>query len=124
MTKKEVIQERRDKLLDFMRNLPAEKFKIDSVVLEINKNQCGTVCCVEGWLPAVFPGSFKWSIGDPEDSWTWGVQGVNSDEFFSVPKETMWDRIFCPGAYPLGQEVTPKMATARLMEVWEEYPLE
>lgn len=49
------------KLIDFLKNLPEEKFYFGSVVDSFDKeNNCGTVCCAIGWLPAIFPDEIEW----------------------------------------------------------------
>lgn len=50
--------------IDFLHNLPDEKFDYDLWVSETDGHACGTVCCAAGWLPAVDPENWQW-----QDDW-------------------------------------------------------
>lgn len=57
MTKKEKFK----KIIDFLGKLKSSQFNYRAFVQEFDeKNKCGTVCCVAGWFPAIFPKNFKW----------------------------------------------------------------
>lgn len=47
------------KLADFLQTLPPEKFSLFGYVQE-SIGGCGTVCCAIGWLPKLFPESWRW----------------------------------------------------------------
>lgn len=76
------------KVVEFLEKLPDHHFKLSALVLVDPRvgfyegcmslkaiaegremmPQCGTVACVAGWLPAIFPNEFKWEInGRPRD---------------------------------------------------------
>jgi hypothetical protein len=41
--------------------VPEEQFRYDLYVSRYDaKDKCGTICCIAGWLPAIFPTVFKW----------------------------------------------------------------
>ena len=43
-------------------NVPKERFRMDRYVLKYDhKRNCGFICCLVGWLPAIFPKFFRWS---------------------------------------------------------------
>lgn len=45
----------------FLRDVPEEKFRYDRYVSQYKKkDKCGTICCIVGWLPMIFPSVFKW----------------------------------------------------------------
>jgi len=49
-------------------NVPNEGFRMDRYVSKYDaKLKCGFVCCLVGWLPAIFPKFFRWSQVGP--SW-------------------------------------------------------
>jgi len=50
------------KLADFLDTVPPKKFDFGDIVRE-KKNDCGTVCCAIGWMPAAFPKQIKWARG-------------------------------------------------------------
>lgn len=43
------------------KGIPKERFKMDRYVTRFDqRHNCGLICCLAGWLPALFPTSFKW----------------------------------------------------------------
>lgn len=43
-------------------NVPNEGFRMDRYVTKYDaKHGCGFICCLVGWLPAIFPKFFRWS---------------------------------------------------------------
>lgn len=41
--------------------IPADRFRMDRYVSKFDrKHNCGFICCLVGWLPALFPDAFKW----------------------------------------------------------------
>lgn len=46
----------------FVENIPDAQFKYDKYVTKYDaKHGCGTICCIVGWLPEIFPTIFKWA---------------------------------------------------------------
>jgi hypothetical protein len=55
-------QEKFAKIIEFLKGLKPEQFRYDDIVAEYDKsNNCGTVCCVLGWFPAIFPTNYSWA---------------------------------------------------------------
>lgn len=45
----------------FDRDVPESAFRYDRYVSQYSaEKKCGTICCIAGWLPLVFPKVFKW----------------------------------------------------------------
>ena len=45
----------------FAKDVPDDGFRYDRYVSHYSaKDKCGTVCCIAGWLPMIFPKVFKW----------------------------------------------------------------
>ncbi len=43
------------------KEIPANGFRMDRYVSKFDrKHNCGFICCLVGWLPALFPDAFKW----------------------------------------------------------------
>jgi hypothetical protein len=56
-------KQRLEKLAAFLDTLPAKKFRYDVIVRTTETTpslDCGTIACAMGWLPVVFPRSWKW----------------------------------------------------------------
>lgn len=49
------------KLIEFIRELPDEKFDFNTFVKE-HDDSCGTVCCAAGWLPAADPENWCYRV--------------------------------------------------------------
>lgn len=44
-------------------NVPNEGFRMDRYVTKFDiKHNCGFICCLVGWLPAIFPKFFRWTL--------------------------------------------------------------
>lgn len=57
----DIQRERMQKLIEFLEELEPSKFNIANLITKYDyTNECGTVCCAVGWLPAVFPNLVKW----------------------------------------------------------------
>lgn len=42
-------------------NVPNDQFRMDRYVTKYDaKHNCGFICCLVGWLPAIFPKFFHW----------------------------------------------------------------
>lgn len=54
--------ERLLKVANFLDQLKESEFDFDSYVAEDDGKGCGTVCCAIGWLPKLFPDSWKWYL--------------------------------------------------------------
>jgi len=54
-------------LRDFLLRLPDEKFCYSSWAYESGDPECGTVACVGGWLPAMFPAVYRLAEYDEGD---------------------------------------------------------
>lgn len=54
-------KQRIQKIIDFLETLKPDQFSLDVIVKE-SKNACGTICCIYGWFPRIFPEEFSWSI--------------------------------------------------------------
>ena len=53
-----LLEELRDRA---KKDIPNEQFRMDRYVSRFDqKHGCGFICCLAGWLPALFPTSFKW----------------------------------------------------------------
>lgn len=64
-----------EKIIDFLENLPKEKFRFDTTINKFDTdNNCGSICCVVGWFPAIFKEHFYWSYNDVM------VRNKNDDE--------------------------------------------
>lgn len=50
------------KLVEFLEDLPIERFNFAQVVSAFDdQKDCGTVCCAMGWTPRLFPDFVQWS---------------------------------------------------------------
>lgn len=49
-----------NKMLEFLKTLDKDKFSFHKVV-DKYENGCGTVCCVVGWFPKIFPDLVEWT---------------------------------------------------------------
>jgi hypothetical protein len=47
-------------IIEFLEKLDESQFDYGDFVSKTDDNGCGTVCCVAGWFPAIFPNDFKW----------------------------------------------------------------
>jgi len=115
------------KLAAFLDGLPSAKFDIREYVAENSAPdpRCGAVCCAVGWMPRVFPASWRWvDMGwanrqlsvqrrrnTTEDCWD------DAASFFNIGV-TVMDAMFKDTAYPMaeygGRKVTPKVVAARV----------
>ena len=126
MTKKG--KEKLRQLIEFIRELPDEKFDFSRIVKEVDEHQCGTVCCAAGWLPKAFPQDWTYS-----KAWHFG-QGAASvtlqraadtdvetllQSYFEAPEGDI-DRIFFYGYGYLEADSTRE----EWIENAEEYLLE
>lgn len=92
------------KLVDFLKNLSPDKFDFSEVVTECDYNNCGTVCCAIGWLPAIFPDEVEWRRRvewDPSETVLADKNGKHlrfgevAENIFNIPKE-LANELFCP----------------------------
>lgn len=69
---KELKIERINGLLDMIQALKPTEFSYDYFVSEFNQeNNCGTVCCLAGWMPKFFPESHLiWKYSEYWESYT------------------------------------------------------
>ncbi len=83
----ETYKARREKMCAFLRTLKPEQFNIYFFKRE---TECGSVCCIAGWCPSVFPDRFKFVYIDdnPDYRYTivWDLQ--NKEDF----KASFWGR--------------------------------
>lgn len=50
------------KMIQFLKELPEDKFDFSDVVSKYDdENKCGTVCCAIGWTPIIFPNLVHWN---------------------------------------------------------------
>jgi hypothetical protein len=92
-------------LIEFIRELPDEQFDFSRIVKEVDRHECGTVCCAAGWLPKVFPKDWAytkaWHAGQGaasvalKESEDVGVEDFLKS-YFEAPEEDI-DRIFFYG---------------------------
>lgn len=58
-----IYRDRLNKLANFLEKLNPKKFNLSIIAKKDKKNpECGTVCCAIGWMPQVFPRTFKWRL--------------------------------------------------------------
>jgi len=64
-------------LIEALKVLPDSKFDFKMLVTEYDhKNQCGTVCCAAGHLPAIDSENWEWILRDPESD-VWSINYKN-----------------------------------------------
>lgn len=87
--------QRLQKLADFLRKLPPERFHFGKVV--IHETSCGTIGCAMGWTPAVFPELVEWSKGKGTYPLTYCPNGgpVDYDDLASTIFDIDRDDAFC-----------------------------
>lgn len=127
--------ERRQKLIDFLRELPREKFDF-SIVYDIRIKGCGCAGCAMGWTPVLFPdlveytdagwGTFSVRIKDRDNySASFGYANVAAFLFGMDGEEA--ECLFAPDtltqpAYVKGHLcdiwAKPKEVAARLEAFW------
>jgi hypothetical protein len=76
--------DRLQKLADFLKELPEEKFDYSALR---NESECGTIACAVGWCPEVFPElvkSFKGHIEFLDDSPAYDAQMI-AKKLFNLP---------------------------------------
>ena len=113
------------KLIDFLKQLPEEKFDFNRVI-----HKCGTVACAIGWTPSVFPdlvttirihGDIRLQLksGDPED---WQLYPEVAEELFNINEyvaadlfSPQWQHRLHPDLTELDFEATPK-EVAQMLE--------
>lgn len=74
------------KIIDFVKEIPEEHFDMSEILQNIKnhpwsdlENHCGSVGCVVGWLPKIFPNHYEYiSYGG-----NWIVCSINSGGAFS-----------------------------------------
>ncbi len=80
-------------------NVPKERFRMDRYILKYdNKNKCGYICCLVGWLPGIFPKFFRWiRVGS---NWMAKLHNASTFDpksqvmkFFGISSE-MFDHLF------------------------------
>lgn len=49
-----------EQLIQFLKELPPEKFDFGHVVTQVSAPYCGTICCAIGWTPKLFPELVRW----------------------------------------------------------------
>lgn len=127
-------KERLIKMAEFLEKLPEHKFDFSSYVhlgskspseaLANPEEHCGTTACAIGWLPAMFPESFKW-VGENIGSWgnymlpvliendMWsegdirGFLGINFNQY---------DFLFVPDSSPLDKDADAKQVAKQIRE--------
>lgn len=101
------------------KEVPDEKFRMDRYVSRYDqKHNCGFVCCLAGWLPALFPTSFKWFRD--ATGYTVRLIGGTFDltkavkNFFGIG-DNLFDFIFAGRALydNQGEELLPAVASMR-----------
>lgn len=109
------------KLAAFIEKLPEKKFDIHSMVAKKNKHgDCGTVCCIAGWLPKVFPGNWYWKKTVSENLYPVRRGSDAADSiceamtFLNIPAEERG--LFFSYGYPI-DGATPRAAAERLRMV-------
>lgn len=127
-------KERLIKMAEFLEKLPEHKFDFSSYVhlgskspseaLANPEEHCGTTACAIGWLPAMFPESFKWvgeNIGSwgndmlpvliENDMWSEGdIRGFLGINF------TAYDFLFIPDSSPLDKDADAKQVARQIRE--------
>lgn len=112
-------------LIEFLWQLPAEKFNFRREVEKHDERNCGTVCCAIGWTPVVFPELVEWhmlnvslytrrkkeSIDSPHGVAN-GLFGLNENEFDYLFQPTYGEAE--PSECPLGPHITPQQLAAHL----------
>ena len=54
-------KEKFEKIIAFLETLDEQQFNYEVYVTDFDKEtNCGTVCCVGGWFPRIFPEDFQW----------------------------------------------------------------
>lgn len=101
---------RMGRMITFLEKLPTKRFDLCQVRVE---KKCGTVACVVGWAPTVFPTLFKkqgWDL-EEQDYADIGAQ------IFQIP-ESDADDLFTPNREIadmfLSNKATPKQVARRM----------
>lgn len=75
-------RERLEKTIDFLKILNPRKFDFGDVISKWDREKkCGSVCCVIGWVPAIFPRLVKWS-GSLETSSQFKIKGKRGPQSY------------------------------------------
>lgn len=123
-------KERLIKIAEFLENLPEHKFDFSAYVILGSKQplealcsleeHCGTTACAIGWLPAIFPESFKW-VKDWSDELSPAL--VENDEWnendirdFLEIDQRNYDFLFIPGSSSLYNEAKPKEVAEQIRQ--------
>lgn len=122
-------KQRLRQLIEFIRELPDDKFDFSTLVSKLDENECGTVCCAAGWLPAAFPEDWKYvapqhrgqGVAKPALKHEEDYRDIESSLalYFAVSEEDI-DRLFFYGHGYLEEEATRE----EWIENAEEYLLE
>lgn len=85
-------------------SIPGNGFNFEKYVSKWDyENHCGKVCCIEGWLPAIFPGKVIWieksAVRVPAGEKVW----TDFDpRYLGIPvTDTLWDSLtsYNPGGH-------------------------
>jgi hypothetical protein len=98
-------------LIDFLKELPINKFNIVDMVTDYDIDEdCGTVCCAVGWFPAIFPKRCQWQangdglIFDGGFHWTYSYM---ASEILQIPRDHATALFNCEGDYITDYEDLP-----------------
>lgn len=119
---RETIEEKRDQIAQFLQEIldfVEEKdeiggFDFSDYVKQWDKvHKCGTVCCMEGWLPAIFPDKVHWSEY---------LVRINGEERSFYPS-----RVGIPLSHGIwitltaeGTELNPSASFSEVKQLWED----
>jgi hypothetical protein len=62
MLTKNVIRQRWNQAIEFWYSLKPRQFNYEQIVSRTDRqHQCGTVCCLAGWMPRIDPENWRWA---------------------------------------------------------------
>lgn len=128
-----ITQETRDKVADWLQMVidrvgeiteggNPKKFQMGTYITGWDsEHNCGTCCCIEGWLPVIIPNEVTWGL-------PFGAPFLrNGDTSFypsrlSIPlKDHAWSQLTISGPPELVSEYYMTKSYAEIKEIWYQY---